>query len=256
MMREAAGRFARAFRGRAGGDQSAACHGRVGVVDANTTAARDRAAKATGDTVHCFAAGTSIATTLGAVSVEAIQPGDRVSAILGADSAAVIWVGRREVDCARHADPSKVWPVRVSAHAFGRGMPATELTLSPGHAVYVDAVLIPIRLLVNGKTVRQTPVDRICYYHVELAHHDVLLANGMPAESYLDTGDRSGFSNGGGVIALHPDFSARSRSSNGCAPVVKTGPILEVVRKRLAADAAPRKRVLRVPPLPEAGRQR
>ncbi len=28
------------------------------------------------------------------------------------------------------------------------------------------------------------------YYHVELPHHDVLLAQGLPAESYLDTGNR------------------------------------------------------------------
>ena len=35
------------------------------------------------------------------------------------------------------------------------------------------------------------------YHHVELAAHDVLIAEGLAAESYLDTGDRSSFSNGG-----------------------------------------------------------
>jgi T5SS/PEP-CTERM-associated repeat protein len=197
-----------------------------------------------GDTVQvaCFAAGTGIATTRGLVPVECIHPGDRVCTILGGDTAEVIWVGRRKVDCARHPSPSKVWPIRVAAHAFGQGMPSTDLLLSPDHAVYVDRVLIPIRLLVNGWTVRQEPTDRIAYHHVELARHDVLLANSMPAESYLDTGDRARFSDCGDVIALHPDFSARAWEMWGCAPLVQTGAVLAAVRKRLSADVAPRKR--------------
>jgi collagen type I/II/III/V/XI/XXIV/XXVII alpha len=114
--------------------------------------------------------------------------------------------------------------------------------LSPDHAIYVDRVLIPIRLLINGRTVRQELVDRISYHHIELARHDVLLANGMPAESYLDTGDRARFSNGGGVVALHPDFSARTWEMRGCAPLVQTGRVLTAVRKRLAAEVTRRAR--------------
>jgi len=192
--------------------------------------------------IACFAAGTGIATTRGLVPVECIHPGDRVCTILGGDTAEVIWVGRRKVECARHHNPSKVWPVRVTAHAFGRGMPASDLFLSPDHAVYVDQVLIPVRLLVNGRTVRQELTDKVSYHHIELARHDVLLANGMPAESYLETGDRARFSNGGSVITLHPDFSARAWEMQGCAPLVQTGPILAAVRKRLAADVVRRKR--------------
>ena len=187
--------------------------------------------------VACFVTGTRIATTRGLVPVESVHPGDRVCTVLGGDTAEVVWVGHRKVDCARHPDPKRVWPVRVSADAFGRGMPATDLYLSPDHAVYIDGVLIPIRLLINGKTVCQVPTDRVTYHHVELAQHDVLLANGMPAESYLDTGDRARFSNGGGVVALHPDFSARVWETSGCAPLVQAGQVLQSVRRRVAAAA-------------------
>jgi hypothetical protein len=114
--------------------------------------------------------------------------------------------------------------------------------LSPDHAVYVDQVLIPIRLLVNGRTVRQELTERVTYHHIELAQHDVLLANGMPAESYLDTGDRARFSNGGDVVTLYPDFAARAWEMRGCARLVQAGPILSAVRKRLAADVARGKR--------------
>jgi hypothetical protein len=199
----------------------------------------------------CFAAGTGIATTRGLVPVEAIHRGDRVCTVLDGDTAEVIWVGHRKVDCARHPNPTKVWPVRVTAHAFGRGMPDTDLVLSPDHAVYVDRVLIPIRLLVNDQTVRQELTDRAAYHSVELAQHDVLLANGMPAEASLNSEDRARFSNGGGVIALYPDFSSRTWEFRGCAPLVQTGPILTAVRKRLAADVMRRKRSLQDALAPE-----
>lgn len=46
-----------------------------------------------------------------------------------------------------------------------------------------------------------TVVSVVTYIHVELPAHDVVLAEGLPAESYLDTGNRAGFVNGGEVIA-------------------------------------------------------
>ena len=83
------------------------------------------------------------------------------------------------------------------------------------------------------------PRRRVVYHHIELAEHDVVLAEGLPAESYLDTGDRAKFS-GGEVIALHPDFSVRVLEALGCAPVVVTGPALEAVRDRLLNRAEQR----------------
>jgi hypothetical protein len=53
------------------------------------------------------------------------------------------------------------------------------------------------------------------------------------AESYLDTGDRSHFENGGASVRLYPDFSARMWEANGCAPLVVTRPFLAAVRARL-----------------------
>ena len=195
--------------------------------------------------VACFAAGTWIATARGHVTVEHVHIGDRVSTVLHDDQAEVIWVGRRAVDCSRHPEPTRVWPVRILPDAFGRGMPATDLFLSPNHAIFVDGVLIPIRLLVNGRSVRQMMAERISYHHIELARHDVLLANGMPAESYLDTDGRARFSNGGDVIALHPDFSVHALQAHSCAPLVEAGRRLDVVRNRLAQGGVRRKRRIR-----------
>jgi hypothetical protein len=182
----------------------------------------------------CFAAGTRIKTLDGEISVEDLIEGDVVRAHF-AGSASVVWVGHRHVDCRRHPEPSKVWPVRVSVHAFGPRSPERDLLLSPDHAVFVDDVLIPIKHLINGVTIAREQVDTVTYYHVELAEHDIVTANGMPAESYLENGDRAAFDNGGEAIALYPDFGMRRWDAFGCAPLVVTGTRLDAVAARVLA---------------------
>ncbi len=182
-----------------------------------------------GDEAPCFAAGTRIATERGEVAVEALGVGDMVRVLLGggpqgSDFSEVIWVGRREVDCARHPHPRKVWPVRIAAGAFGPNRPGKELFLSPDHAVYIEDVLIPIKHLINGSTIVQVPVQHVTYHHIELAQHDVLLAEGLPAESFLDMRDGSNYANHPGPTRLYPDFSARMWEAFGCARLVVTGP--------------------------------
>jgi collagen type I alpha len=186
----------------------------------------------------CYVAGTRIATTRGKISIEDLFEGDLV---LNSDGEAVPvrWIGHRRVDCRRHPHPAQVWPVRVSAGAFAAGSPERDLWLSADHAVFVDDVMIPIKHLINGTTVARVPVDAVIYYHVELPRHDAILAEGLAAESYLDTGGRAQFANGGEVIRLLPDFSARGPNiaalweAYGFAPLVVCGPIVDSVRTRL-----------------------
>jgi hypothetical protein len=187
--------------------------------------------------VACFAAGTLIRVPGGEVPVESLQPGQLVTTLDGA-AAPVRWVGHRRVACDRHPRPWDVWPIRVAAGAFAPGQPRRDLFLSPDHAVFTGGVLIPARYLVNGRTVARVPVAAIEYLHVELDRHDVLLAEGLPAESFLDTGNRCAFANGGTVTSLHPDFAPRIWQAEGCADLVLGGPRLAEARRRLLARAA------------------
>jgi hypothetical protein len=99
--------------------------------------------------------------------------------------------------------------------------------------VFVGGVLIPIRYLINGATIIQEPVDSVTYWHIELERHDVVLAEGLPCESYLDTGNRAAFANGGGGIILHPDFAMRIWKTKACAQLVLKGAKLSAARRRL-----------------------
>jgi hypothetical protein len=203
--------------------------------------------------ISCFAAGTHIGTAGGNVPVEDLAVGDHVITLAG-EYRPIVWIGHRHVKCRRHPDPAAAQPIRIEAGAFGDGVPDRALYLSPDHAVSVGDALIPIKHLLNGTTVWQTSVAEVTYYHIELATHDLLLAEGLPVESYLETGARMAFANGGAVAQLNPHFAADVREAGGCAPLVVSGPRLEaaraLLRRRaatLAAAMAPVRRQRRAP---------
>jgi hypothetical protein len=186
----------------------------------------------------CYLSGTRILTNRGEVAVEALRVGDLVWTVLGGAAAPIIWIGRRELECASHPQPRKIWPVCVAAGAFGPGRPHGDLWLSPDHAVYVEEVLIPVRYLINGSTIVQVPVERVTYYHMELAEHAVVLAEGLPAESFLDMRDGSNYANRPGPVRLCPDYSPKIWEAFGCARLIVTGPELDAARALVARFAA------------------
>jgi hypothetical protein len=191
----------------------------------------------------CFAEGTRILTIRGYVAVEALRIGDRLLTLDRADRP-VTWLGHRSIDCRRHPSPDKVSPVQIEANAFGPALPKRDVFLSPDHAVFMEGVLIPIKHLINGTTIRQMPVGEITYFHVELPEHAVVLAEGLPTESYLDTGDRHSFA-GDKVSTLHPAWGSERRDITllmdalGYAPLRVTGPEVARVRALVAAQASP-----------------
>jgi V8-like Glu-specific endopeptidase len=201
-----------------------------------TTTAYDTIESWVAEDNPCFLQGTRIATTRGDVPVEALTTDDIVLTRFGGPTR-VVWLGHRHVVCRRHPRPHDVWPVRVRAHAFGHGRPQRDLLLSPDHAVFTGGMLIPVRYLLNGATIVQQPRDTATYWHVELPRHDVLFAEGLAAESYLDTGNRSAFQNGGGATALHPDFARRIWREAGCARLVTDGSHVARASRRLLTRA-------------------
>ncbi len=191
----------------------------------------------------CYAAGTRILTAQGEMPVEELQVGDHIPCVLSGRLRRVSWVGHRALNLARHRRPQDVQPVRIRAGAFGRGRPHRDLLLSPDHAIFADGALIPIRALLNGATVVQQQVDRIDYWHVELQGpdgapvHDVVLADGLTAESYLDTGNRGAFEDGD-ICVLDPAFARATWAAKGCASLHVDGPVVVAQRGALARHAA------------------
>ncbi len=196
-----------------------------------------------GDAV-CYAAGTRILTADGEKAVEEIAAGDMVVTLAGEQhvSQPVKWVGERRINIAAHPRPELVAPVRIRRGAFGEGLPQRDLVVSPDHCLFVDGKLIPAKLLINDMTIVQERGARsVHYYHVELDRHAVLLAEGLPAESYLDTGNRAYFSNSGLALVLHPEFHVNAGlkcwEADACAPLAVSVAAVKPVWRELAARA-------------------
>jgi hypothetical protein len=196
---------------------------------------------ATGATGHleCFVAGALLGTPKGERLVEDLAVGDLVLTIDGA-AVPIRWIGRRMLRPDRHPRPVEVRPVRIVAHAFGHDLPRRDLLLSPGHGVFIQDEagerLIPALYLVNGRTIIQEAVASVDYIHIELDRHDILLVEGLAAESYLDVGNRAEFENTDGPTILHPTFWSLAHEA-ARAPFVIAGPGLEVVRAWLEKRA-------------------
>jgi autotransporter passenger strand-loop-strand repeat protein len=194
-------------------------------------------------TLACFAAGTRIMTPDGAVAVEALREGDLVTTVAGV-ALPVAWHGHRSVECRRHPRPAAVQPVRIAAHTFGAGRPARPLLLSPDHAVFAADVLIPVKHLINGTSIRQLDLEKVTYHHIELPCHSVIWAEGLPTESYLDTGDRASFA--GAAMALQPAWGSEARDVTvifdalGYAPLCVTGPEVDAVRAAISTGPSVR----------------
>lgn len=147
---------------------------------------------------QCFLRGTSILTFGGEKPVEELLVGDRV-VLPGGETRPVKWVGRQVFKKGGARWYEGVVPIRVARNALGDHSPHSDLYLSPGHALFLNGVLIRVKDLVNGTTIAPiAPHDdmRIEYYAVLLATHEVIFAEGAAAETFHPSqSNRENFSN-------------------------------------------------------------
>lgn len=158
----------------------------------------------------CFTPGTMILTPEGERAVETLRPGDLVTT---RDNGAggIVWAGQRTVP-----GDGRFAPVRIAAGTLGN---RRDLLVSPQHRMLVrgwraelyagqDEVLVAAAHLVNGTTIRRSPMPEVTYVHVMLARHEILFAEGAATESLdpagdLARGDRE-------IASLFPDLPALS----------------------------------------------
>jgi len=181
--------------------------------------------------IPCLCRGTLILTDRGEVAVEALTVGDRVKTLSG-ECKPIVWVGfgRDLVTRANHL----ARPIVVRRGALADSVPRRDLYLTHGHALYCAGVLIPVEHLVNHRSIAWDETARVIeYYHVELADHAVLFAEGAPAETYHDAGNRAVFQN-------TREGSKAGARKPACAPVLTGGEIVERVWAELFERAGGR----------------
>jgi hypothetical protein len=135
----------------------------------------------------CFLAGTRIKTTEREINIEELRIGDNVLTASG-EAKPIKFIGRRKLSRER-AGPWKngEGPVKISRFAIDGKAPHSDLYISPGHAIYIDGVLIPAGNLVNGVTIvadAKPETLSLTLFHIEFDTHEAILAEGLAVESF------------------------------------------------------------------------
>lgn len=197
----------------------------------------------------CFAAGTLIDTPFGPRAVENLRAGDLV-VTKDQGVQAVRWVGGTEVLIRDPETAHKFQPVRIRAGAFGPGVPARDLVLSPMHRVVISHPDVPLlfgesevlcaaQSLVNGFSIVQEPVDRVTYVHLLFDDHQVVTSSGCASESFypgtvgmdgLDLGQREE------LFTLFPDLRSLPQSYGPAARMVLKGYEARLLRDRFLPE--------------------
>ncbi len=181
--------------------------------------------------VLCFCRGTLIMTPTGEVGAETLQAGDLVLTAHNGPRE-VVWVGKGKV-LATRGRRSAATPVIVRKGALADNVPVRDLRITKAHSLYVGDVLVPVEFLVNHRTILwDDHAQEVELFHIELASHDVLIANGAPAESYRDDGNRWLFQNANEGWGLPP--------REPYAPVLTGGPVVDAIWAKLLERAGPR----------------
>lgn len=185
----------------------------------------------------CFTAGTLIKTQNGQVAVEDLRIGDYVLSTQGA-VVLIKWIGRQTVST-RFGPAERLMPVRFAAGSLGEGLPHSDLTVTADHGMLVDGVICHAGALVNGSTITRVPLaemgETYTVYHIETEEHEIILANGASAETFIDNVSRRAFDNFAEFDVLYGDVAEMTELS--CPRAMSARQVPQHIHARLATKS-------------------
>ena len=106
----------------------------------------------------------------------------------------------------------------IAAGALGKDLPVRDLRVTADHALLIDGVLVQAGALVNGTSIRRIEPaelgERFIVYHIETENHEIVLAEGAPAETFIDNVSRQRFDN---YARVRGALRCRARADAGTA---------------------------------------
>ena len=184
--------------------------------------------------VVCFAQGTKITTRNGDVAIEDLNVGDLVFT-LDHGYQALRWIGSRHINPDLLESHENLRPIRLAKEVFGLKNLDQDLLVSPQHRILVSSKVTQRmfncpEVLVAAK--RLLPIEgieiahdlkEITYYHILFDNHEVVLANGIPAESlYLGAQAQLALTPEGQkeILTLFPEVGFPGFCAGLCRPTV------------------------------------
>ncbi|KEJ89505.1 Hint domain-containing protein [Sulfitobacter donghicola] len=147
------------------------------------------------DYVACFVTGALIETDKGPKPVEALQEGDLLMT-LDRGYQPVLAVLSQSFDKKALEERPKLRPVRIRAGALGQELPERDLLVSPQHRFLARSSVVKRMFgeeetLLSATQLASLPgirVDQkakeVTYFHLVMAQHEILFAEGSPTESF------------------------------------------------------------------------
>jgi hypothetical protein len=168
---------------------------------------------------NCFLKGTTIRTVTGDRKIEDLAIGDLLPTTFGG-LRPIQWIGHYPF---KKSDPSKPWaketlPVRIARSALDPNVPSADLYVTALHSLLIDGVLVPAEALINGTTITRyeaSETDELEYFHIKLESHDVVYAEGVPAETLLNVEESAV-----NFADYFRRYGAPTREDARCAPYV------------------------------------
>ncbi|MFX0541174.1 Hint domain-containing protein [Roseovarius sp. S4756] len=193
--------------------------------------------------VPCFAAGTRIATPDGPRAVEDLRAGDLILTRDHGPALLRMMLSRTATfDAAEHKDK----PIELKPGTLGYGTPERMLVLSPNHRILIEdargvEVLVPAKALTGRPGIRQRRGARHAHYiHLVLDRHEIILAEGAAAETYL-AGDHA-------MAAALPGLRQALATLPDPLPIQPARPLFGAAAARRMLAARPLGKCLAPPP--------
>ncbi len=182
--------------------------------------------------------GTTIRTADGDRKIEDLVAGDLLPTVFGG-VCPIQWIGRYPF---KKSDPTKMWvkdvlPVRVARSALGPDVPRADLYVTKAHALLIGGVLVSASLLINGTTITlhdARELDELEFFHIKLARHDVIYAEGAPCETLMNVDENA--VNFAGYLRQHGDLITKEIP---CAPLLRFERRRSEIRSRLRSAISP-----------------
>jgi len=163
----------------------------------------------------CFLRGTLIDTPRGRIPVQDLVAGDAVTT-LDNGTQPIRWIGSSRV-----SGSGALAPIRIGAGALGNDR---DLLVSPNHRMLLTGpraellfgegeVLMAAKFLTADARVRAEPCDVAEYYHILFDRHEIIFAEGAPAESLHMGGEAIGALEAEAraeIAAIFPDLQQRT----------------------------------------------
>lgn len=147
-----------------------------------------------GTTNVCFTHGTIFSTAKGEVPIERLRSGDL---LVTQDNGLqpIQWIWARKQTCGKIQKSPNLNAIKIKKNALGKGTPKRDLYVSKQHRILLHStitkrmygkheILVPAKDLVGMHGISEAPIKGdITYYHILMENHEILIAEGTPAES-------------------------------------------------------------------------